>query len=1218
MSKRSLMLSTAAVALLTGMALADTSITDSQSGAYTTGTKLSSNTGTEKAGNVTVKSGGSISVSAASQGALTIDSNHWALIQGSVLNKDADNASAIHVDLSTNPNLAGATFQNTAGTTIVGSGIYLDTSSSVSVTGSNSGKITLFLDGASCSSSGSCAYTGTSTASGYGAVTLASGSSLSVSGDGGHAIQIGNTSNSYATLNGDLYLGGTVTATAGSSGQTSTGMYGLVSYGTINGNVLLTGSLTAYGHGATGMSIQGGGINKSLTISGTLATSILSTTNYNVNQKVNTTTNAEAGSALQIAASIGQGVEITGPTSYGASAVTGSISVAGTSPAVNISPSLNTTVVPSQPLTIGVYKDDTANPGFSFYNRGSISASYTNYDKATTAMVISSYSSTLPTILTGGLYTSGSISASSLTSGSSGASSSVQAVGLTIGDYVQLGANISGKPVTADQAALEVSGLGSASGGGSISASVTGTRGGLAEALYIGPNASVPSLINTGTISAMVTTTDATLSGAPGTANPVVAYAIVDASGSLTSITNSGTISAVAGYVASSSSTSVGVLDNDKQVAIAIQLAGAQSDSAATTIQNYASSVRAAIITGDINFGSGNNQLLDLVGSSNYQSVVTGNVSFGRSINSIGGDRLHIGENSTLSGKVVTQETVPSLGVQVDVDSHGTLNLLNTTQALNATAVTVKTGGTLNLGVSRQLTTSGVIASQSVKFATDATLTATYQSYVPQTTKQFVLMTAKSGQLSIDQSVIDAFNTATYSGTGQSKTPYLLKSATMCSTQLTPSCRPSASVLPTTQDALVINVATKSATEIGLSANSIARQATTTSNGVATTLFDQANLALGIDDDLGAAFINGIANAKQAAQAYNDMAPNVTGGSRAIAISITDSATGPVAARQRSLRMYGKTQGDMTIWGQEFVQMLKDPGNGAVDPNTGFKSNPGFKDHGFGLALGIDAGSPKYGWYGGAITFYQGDINELARNAHANEQWYLLSLYSVWRGKGFFLDTKLDAGYGNIDGKRNIVLAIPNSSGSAVGYYTRQATNKHAGALVSGSVATGVMYAYGAATFMPQFNVDGLLMREEGYTEKNPGTTTTGDGFDLSVQQYYAKSLRVFMGLDVRYDLNVFDIYLQPEGRAGYRYDFLNDPAKVKAAFAYSNVTANAVTAGDTFTLRGPEPSRGSFVLGGSLSTSTDSWSVGLNFDFVKGSNGAFQQVGTLHILGRI
>jgi hypothetical protein len=943
----------------------------------------------------------------------------------------------------------------------------------------------------------------------------------------------------------------------------------------------------------------------------------ISTNPYNYTQKINTTTNPEAGPALAIGASIGGGISI-GTSSSGS----GSVTMHGASAAIAIGSSLGTFNT-ANPLTIGLYAGDSANPGFSFYNRGTVTAQYTNFNKSTAVMQIAGTSSTTPTILTGGLFNAGSMTATAQTSNDATSSDSVIAYGLTIAGYTRLEPNAASKnaPTSSspgDQAALVVSGT-----SGSIAASITGTRGGTARAVWIyGASTSVPSLINTGSISASVLTTTATLGGGTiasqaisgfGTStDPLAAIAIQDDTGSLVSIVNSGTISAVAGYSASLSTSSVSALDNNKQVAVAIKLGTSDNQ----TIQNVAYTGNATII-GNIMFGTGSNQLLELTSAGSYYSVVTGDVSFGTPVGGAtsSGDRLHIGYNGYLTGKVTTSASVAGTGVQVDVDTLGTLNLLNTTTPLFATSVNVQNGGTLNLGVNRQLTASGMIRAQSVTFADGSNLGVTYASYLPASaqstgTYQFVLMTSDPGQLQIAQNTLNAFNAST-------NTPYLLKTATMCVTTQ-PGCTAPSDTYFTNHDALLINVVAKTPAEIGLTPGSVAITPITTSDGTATTLFQQANLALAIDDELGAAFLRGITDKAQAQKAYNDMAPGVTGGTRAIAISITDSASGPVAARQRALRMYGKTNGDFTLWGQEFVQMLKDPGSGATDPNTGFKTNPGFKDHGFGLALGIDGGSPKYGWYGGAFTFYAGDVNELSRNAHQNQQWYILSLYSDWRGKGLFLDTKVDAGYGHIDGKRTLALLVPDSTGTFVTPYSRTAENKHAGALISGSIATGAMFTYGAATFMPQFNLDAMYLREEGYTEKNPNTTTVGDGFDLKVNQYYAKSLRAFVGLDVRYDFHLWDFYLQPEARAGYRYDFVSDPVKLKAAFAYSHVTTNTISAGDTFELTGPDPSQGNFVLGGTLAATTNAWTLGFNFDLVRGSNGAFQQVGTIHVLGRI
>jgi hypothetical protein len=362
--------------------------------------------------------------------------------------------------------------------------------------------------------------------------------------------------------------------------------------------------------------------------------------------------------------------------------------------------------------------------------------------------------------------------------------------------------------------------------------------------------------------------------------------------------------------------------------------------------------------------------------------------------------------------------------------------------------------------------------------------------------------------------------------------------------------------------------------------------------------------------------IYGIHNATEAQSAYSAFAPNVTGGDRAVAVSITDSATGPVAARQRSLLMYAHGDAGTSVWANEFVQMIKDPGRGA-ESLEGTRELSGFKDSGFGISAGVDTGSAKYGWYGAALTFYAGDVGELKRVSKTHEQWLVLSGYSVWRGKGLFLNTKLDAGYGKFDGSRTITL-VTSSSSSTLTTYSRTAENKRDGALLSGGISTGVYLNYGAATLSPTFSLDGLMLRENGYTETNPGTASDGDAFNLKVQPYYARSLRAFMGLDARYDFNLGDFYFQPEVRAGYRYDFFSDPQKLKIAFAHADISGAYAKPGEQFTIVGPDPAKGSLVLGSSLSATTEAWTLGFHFDFLRGSNGMIQEVGTLSIVGKI
>ena len=75
-------------------------------------------------------------------------------------------------------------------------------------------------------------------------------------------------------------------------------------------------------------------------------------------------------------------------------------------------------------------------------------------------------------------------------------------------------------------------------GHGTITAQVNGVLGGSATAISIAQFASLPSLVNLGTISASATTTK------PTTILGIAAYGIFDASGTLSSITNIGAIEA--------------------------------------------------------------------------------------------------------------------------------------------------------------------------------------------------------------------------------------------------------------------------------------------------------------------------------------------------------------------------------------------------------------------------------------------------------------------------------------------------------------------------------------------------------------------------------------------------------------------------------------------------------------------------------------------------
>jgi hypothetical protein len=156
----------------------------------------------------------------------------------------------------------------------------------------------------------------------------------------------------------------------------------------------------------------------------------------------------------------------------------------------------------------------------------------------------------------------------------------------------------------------------------------------------------------------------------------------------------------------------------------------------------------------------------------------------------------------------------------------------------------------------------------------------------------------------------------------------------------------------------------------------------------------------------------------------------------------------------------------------------------------------------------------------------------------------------------------------------------------------------------------GANFHAGILQISPHFSLDGMAMREEGYSE-----TGGGNGFDLQVAPYYANSLRGAFGTDLRANMTLWGFSFAPEARLGYRYDLINSPVKLKGAFIG---TGGLNTAGNSMTFVGPDPDTGNAIAGFGLNAGTDTWHLGVNYDFLRGNNGSTTQVGTITLLGRI
>jgi hypothetical protein len=985
---------------------------------------------------------------------------------------------------------------------------------------------------------------------------------------------VGDTSTGLLTdlgsqMYGDINLGGTFQMNSATANETTSSGNILVHLlGTLHGNLIVasSSSYTSVGNGAEGIVIGGPIVacDTSVVMGCTEAGTFSNSGSINVAGVVTrstTSTNAEGGPALIVGASVAGGILNNGPASAADTTVSGVITGNGTGAAsavVVISPQDQIT-----PMIIGL-EPDTVNTGFSFINRGNINATPVDPNIGTRAIEIGGNSLATVTF-TGGFFNSGGIIAQA-TSISPG--SPVSAIGLTVDSYVTL-----------PEIYVSAQSIGVNSASGSISAAIAGPEGGSAVAILIngapvsnGATTTVVTHVPTiviesgARIVASATVTDPTSADVTS----LTAIGIRDVSDSLTTLNNFGTISATATTLTN------GVTSIAHAVDTSLNTQGLNFTNTGTVV-------------GDVLLGSGNDSYT-VQGTSSFVASQNGAINFGFS--AVGGaDTLHVASFANVAGAITAQGTL-----DVAVDGTGTLTVENVGTTLATRDFTVAGGttttnaGTINITVSQAASVPVITASDAATLGTNANLSVTYGSFI-NTGGAFTLLSAPHGHLNVAQSDVDRYNLEVGGGSGGTL-PFLFLSAGIQRVDNVNG-----------QDILQLSVVPKTVTQLGLT-------------GYGAALFSTANIAVATDSALGAAMIAGINSKDQAQSAYDAFAPDVSGGARQIAISLTDQASGVVAARQRSLRLFGKQPGDLTLWGNEFGEYISTKGGNVTQDFTGATSalEPGFKDHGFGFSLGLDEGSPNNGWYGAAFSFYTGDISEGGdRDSKTSTLWYMLSGYTDWRGKGLFLDTQVTLGYGNFKGKRFLDLTIPITGSTTGTTFSREADSKRAGLVASIGGTLGAIMKYGATTVIPQLSLDGMSMREEGYTEINGGT-----GFDLAVKPYYANSLRVFLGSEFREDINLGDFYLQPSARIGYRYDLLNDPVKLHAAFADINTNLSGDQNGTPFTVQGPDPSQGNYVAGFNLAATTDNWTIGLNYDFVRGSNNATEQVGTLTLLGRI
>jgi hypothetical protein len=1243
------MLSAAAAALLAA-ALAATARADTEVSTATS-TALSTST----SGNITIDATGSVGISQSSTAAVTINSNNSLTNNGTISNANVNSGIGISIDTSggnINPGTAG--FGSTG---------------TINLGGSGTGKLGIVVQGGN-TFYGPVTLTSLSALNTLtGTVTTAQTSSLIVQGDSSAAFELVQGTK----ITSNVLLGGGGILQDASVNSTASNSVIVDLNGTVNGNLLIASAISGVGAGMTGVQALGGihscasdtGAPSGFSCPASSGGAFVNAGSISLigitfpNQRGN---NPESGSAVIIGGSIDGGFDNTGPgtsSTAGAAVISSSgLVVSGSSaPVLIIDPTKSVTSslgTPRGPIIIGpVTADiDPIDPGYSFINRGTIHGQPIDVDLSSAAVLIQGASSAYftcfgtsvsatacdttphnnvsenvtttvngtPTTTTqsvnniGGLLNTGAISAQAVTG-----SQTVTTRGITTATALYIGA-FAYVPRLDVMAEAENSATNTP---GTIAAQVSGVGQGSAFGVILGANSNVPeiSVGKNASITASVLTSTVSPTATIASANSpfsLVAEAITDQGGSLKTINNAGTISAInttltpdTGAVVSSIQTAIDMsaattggqtVNNSGRILGNIFFGSAGNNDVLNVGNTAGGGTGANPATGVVNTPSiygivAQNILSDTPGFAPITEAST--ISFGSGTGNI----LHVGGYGYVNA-VITSAVG---GLAVQVDPNGQLFVANTTTSLQASSFNIASNGTLGLAISQpnlnsltpvvqanSATLTG--ANLSLQFGTFISSGFTEASTTNPTTQTITLIRAPvindtASSLALQNAALGL------------NTPFLFETPTESGiTPLTQSADAS-----TGQQVLQLHLLPRST-----GAKNADGSPGLDLSGDARKQFPFTAAALSTDNQLGSEVatsltvynspgvpssgINVAASQQQAQQVFSQFAPDVSGGTREIAVMLTDQATGPVAARQRLLRSFSSQPGDTTLWGEEFTGQISNKGRVSSDGTL-----TAYKDHGFGFALGMDSGSPRNGWYGGAFTFYTGDVSqELPRDTRTNTQWYMLTGYTDWHGKHAFLDTQVSAAYGDFDEKRFM----------DVGGVAREATSRRPGAMLALGANTGATYHYSGIEVDPHVSLDGLTLREEGYQEANGGP-----GLDLDVAPYFATSLRGAVGADVKGDISLWGFDLTPEARLGYRYDFLRDPVKIKAAF---ESTGGRAAAGNTMTFTGPDPDTGNAIVGLSLGAHTDTWELGVNYDWVRGNNGSTTQVGILTVLGRI
>lgn len=610
-----------------------------------------------------------------------------------------------------------------------------------------------------------------------------------------------------------------------------------------------------------------------------------------------------------------------------------------------------------------------------------------------------------------------------------------------------------------------------------------------ATAVWIGGQATLPSVVNTGSIQSIGSSEEAvtatgvligqnanvsslTNSGAINagfTGHHGDAVGVRDLSGTLTEFTNSGAIIAVTAanpddeIEMDGSAIAVDLSANTSGVTLR-QFGVVDEDSeAADTDDDGVPDSAEPSMRGEIRLGSGADSVRIENGS------VNGDISFGA-----GADSLSISGGASVVGAIRDADGL------LDIDVSDGVLFATQTETVAISSLDVGADGTLLFNVDPTAGTSGGFdVSGAANVATGAGLGVRFASLL-EGPERFTLLTA--GELNVgelDQSLLE------------NNSPYLY-------------------VVEADVDQaageLYIDARRRTAEEAELIA-------------VEASAFDAVYEALGDNETLRNLFLTQT-NREEFIDAYEQMLPDHSGGPLMSLSAGVDAVTRALTGRNASA-----APGETSAWLQEI--------NFYADKDK--TDSYGFRSEGFGVAGGVEKGTTM-GAFGITAAFTSSDIEDPEAEAEEILSANLLELGLYWRAQGQYWTTwaRAAGGYASFNADRSLV---------ADGVYLNNTSDWHGW---TAAAAGGASYErhFGRLNVRPEVYAEYFHLSEGARTEVGGG-----DGFDLDIDERDSHIFSAVAAMNIGYGFGR-NGWIRPEVRIGYRQNLSVDAGETIARFA--------------------------------------------------------------------